>query len=157
MKFNKKSLARMAVLSSMLGIVGSHSIQGMEGFEQCCICLRNILDDECSTPCFHHFHKVCILQNLKTGNNKCPLCNTLLRAEELRDIKHINFIKIIANEQEGYQSEKAKNESLRGFYEDNKNQAFYQDYLKRMSDGEKLDEYEYQEFLRLGEKLYKHD
>ena len=47
-----------------------------ELFEKCVICMEKyIINDEVKTlPCFHNFHKECIDQWFKAGNDSCPIC-----------------------------------------------------------------------------------
>ena len=47
-----------------------------EQFQKCVICMEKYeINDEVKTlPCFHLFHKSCIDQWLKSGNDTCPIC-----------------------------------------------------------------------------------
>ena len=47
-----------------------------EQFQKCIICMEKyIINDEVKTlPCFHLFHKDCIDQWFKAGNDSCPIC-----------------------------------------------------------------------------------
>ena len=47
-----------------------------EQFQKCVICMEKYqINDEVKTlPCFHIFHKDCIDQWLKAGNDSCPIC-----------------------------------------------------------------------------------
>ncbi|CAI2370015.1 unnamed protein product [Moneuplotes crassus] len=56
--------------------------------EECGICL-NYLDKARILPCNHQFHLICLLQLIKNGYKKCPVCRHLFaeeqRAEEEND------------------------------------------------------------------------
>lgn len=47
-----------------------------EQFQKCVICMEKYeINDEVKTlPCFHLFHKDCIDQWIKAGNDSCPIC-----------------------------------------------------------------------------------
>lgn len=41
--------------------------------QECSICLENITNDNITTKCDHHYHKLC-LDNWRNINNTCPMC-----------------------------------------------------------------------------------
>ena len=58
-----------------------------EQFQKCVICMEKyIINDEVKTlPCFHLFHKECIDQWLKAGNNSCPICKNVINHNNLEE------------------------------------------------------------------------
>ena len=56
-----------------------------EQFQKCVICMEKYaINDEVKTlPCFHLFHKECIDQWLKAGNNSCPICKNVINNNNL--------------------------------------------------------------------------
>lgn len=80
MKFNKKSLIRLAVLSSMLGLNGLclDAAANTENSNECVICLSRLDSDNPEMKilnCGHYFHKDCFNNWAKVGRD-CPLCKT---------------------------------------------------------------------------------
>jgi len=60
-------------------------------YDECCICLDNLIDNINTIKCGHKFHKHCIETWFKTSNSvKCPLCQKKILTRSMQLSNRIN-------------------------------------------------------------------
>jgi hypothetical protein len=96
MKFNKKSLSKVAILSAVLGLSGmcfgnvvNAKFEIKDPEEECIICLETIgSHDSVKAPCGHVFGKQCIGEWFKSkSDHGCPVCKRPIGINDLQPWK----------------------------------------------------------------------
>src|SRR2546428_785443 len=62
---------------------------GYQVYDDCSICLGNILDSVYSTNCGHYFHKEC-MNEWFVYNNTCPVCRQIQKNDVVTNMNYPN-------------------------------------------------------------------